>query len=612
MIRPARPSDRRPGRRVPAEPMTAIDPYRTLGLTPGASQAEIKRAYRHLAKLYHPDSAGERALARFLAIQAAYEALVDDPRPRPRTAGRGATTDRPPRPPPPSWQADAVPRPGHARGLPCPDPAGGRSGWPAPGPAPAARGPASGAAAGSTAGAGSRRIRRTGRRRGRGRRDRSRRAGRRDRPPAAGAEATAAAGRATVGRSRGARRPRSARRATTAPTRSRSTPAWEGATWYGAGSGTYWTLNPKEYADPRKHGPEYLARSRRGASRGPAGRRRTPEATPTTASPSESARPGSVARPGSAGDRRGRRRTRARPPGVHHLSRVRPGPSLDRAPTDPRCGLLVDRSGGCRLSTPVPRRRRPGEAAAGRHGPVDPGRGRGREPSIGVRPRRSDPRRRPPPGWPRLADARRPDRPRARRLDPARRGPRRERAMPCRPVARTAWSAPIRSGPGSGQSILLIIVLRGGLPGWARSATYGAAAFLVVGLLATPGPARDRWGADPERDRRRARRRPRSRPGSVAIGLALSGRVDLPPWRGVAYDEPVTRRTDHAERDLGSGPGVPPGAPGHGRRREPGDRGAGRPPSRRQHPGGERDVPPAGRRTVSSPRSAGPADASSS
>ena len=69
--------------------MTAIDPYRTLGLAPGASQAEIKRAYRQLAKLYHPDSAGERAIARFLAIQAAYEALVDEPgRPRPG-AGRG-------------------------------------------------------------------------------------------------------------------------------------------------------------------------------------------------------------------------------------------------------------------------------------------------------------------------------------------------------------------------------------------------------------------------------------------------------------------------------------------------------------------------------------------
>jgi len=40
-------------------------------------------------------------------------------------------------------------------------------------------------------------------------------------------------------------------------------PDWRGASWYGTTSGTYWTLNPKEYADPRKHGPEYQARARR-------------------------------------------------------------------------------------------------------------------------------------------------------------------------------------------------------------------------------------------------------------------------------------------------------------------------------------------------------------
>src|SRR5207244_10496286 len=43
-------------------------------------------------------------------------------------------------------------------------------------------------------------------------------------------------------------------------------PDWSGASWYGTTSGTYWTINPKEYADPRKHGPEYQARGRR---RGP-------------------------------------------------------------------------------------------------------------------------------------------------------------------------------------------------------------------------------------------------------------------------------------------------------------------------------------------------------
>ena len=54
-------------------------------------------------------------------------------------------------------------------------------------------------------------------------------------------------------------------------------PDWRGASWYGTTSGTYWTLNPKEYADPRKHGPEYQARARRATrSRSRARHRRTP------------------------------------------------------------------------------------------------------------------------------------------------------------------------------------------------------------------------------------------------------------------------------------------------------------------------------------------------
>jgi hypothetical protein len=40
-------------------------------------------------------------------------------------------------------------------------------------------------------------------------------------------------------------------------------PEWQGSSWYGTSSGTYWTINPREYADPRKHGPEYQARARR-------------------------------------------------------------------------------------------------------------------------------------------------------------------------------------------------------------------------------------------------------------------------------------------------------------------------------------------------------------
>jgi hypothetical protein len=64
-------------------------------------------------------------------------------------------------------------------------------------------------------------------------------------------------------------------------------PVWDGAAWVGADSGTYWTVNPREYADPRKHGPEYRARGKRPVRRTP--RERTQAQT--------------VARPQTAGTR---------------------------------------------------------------------------------------------------------------------------------------------------------------------------------------------------------------------------------------------------------------------------------------------------------------------
>src|SRR4051812_50074106 len=77
------------------------DPFRTLGLPAGASEAEVKRAYRRLAKVYHPDSAGETALPRFLAIQAAYEMLLPSKAVRRSAAGTpGPAAGARPRPTP--------------------------------------------------------------------------------------------------------------------------------------------------------------------------------------------------------------------------------------------------------------------------------------------------------------------------------------------------------------------------------------------------------------------------------------------------------------------------------------------------------------------------------
>ena len=226
-----------------------VDPWRTLGLAPGATADEVRRAYRRLAKANHPDAAGETALPRFLAIQAAYEQLVGAtvrrrPGSRPGT-GRSAPAE--------PWRADPdrARASGRADGRrPGARPAGGRRGAGAPadeGPpggtpdgeaAPGAgrarsRADASGAAAGGPAGEGPARSRRGG--------------GRRRAPNKAGPYST------------------SYDPADEEPFE----PGWSGGSWYGTSSGTYWTINPKEYADPRKHGPEYQRRARRSAGGGP-------------------------------------------------------------------------------------------------------------------------------------------------------------------------------------------------------------------------------------------------------------------------------------------------------------------------------------------------------
>src|SRR6202048_3673043 len=55
------------------------DYYKTLGVERGASQADIKSAYRKLARKYHPDvnPNNKDAEARFKQINEAYQVLSD-------------------------------------------------------------------------------------------------------------------------------------------------------------------------------------------------------------------------------------------------------------------------------------------------------------------------------------------------------------------------------------------------------------------------------------------------------------------------------------------------------------------------------------------------------
>jgi hypothetical protein len=62
----------RPEARKPLPP----SPYRTLGLVGGAPLLLVEAAYRAMAKLYHPDVAGQQATARMQRINAAYEQLT--------------------------------------------------------------------------------------------------------------------------------------------------------------------------------------------------------------------------------------------------------------------------------------------------------------------------------------------------------------------------------------------------------------------------------------------------------------------------------------------------------------------------------------------------------
>jgi hypothetical protein len=264
------------------------DPLRVLGLAPGASQAEIKRAYRRLAKAFHPDAAGEAAIPRFLAIQAAYDQLTGETG---GTSGRRsaagaagpAASARGGRPP--GWWADPE-RSRSTRARPSPD----------GGPAASRRGRRGGDA--GTAG--------TRPRRG-------------NQQP----------GRATPGST-------TYDEADVDPL----DPEWSGGSWYGTTSGTYWTINPKEYADPRKHGPEYQARARR-RSEPPPGEWATDE--PPGPPPAGAFQPSGPA--ASA--------PRTRPPAApapDFASAPPPPPAEATAPSDPLAALPLPGGSGRRVA----------------------------------------------------------------------------------------------------------------------------------------------------------------------------------------------------------------------------------------------------------------------
>ncbi len=57
------------------------DHYLALGVSSGASLADIKKAYRQQAALHHPDrSTAPDAAARFRLVQEAYDVLGDEAR----------------------------------------------------------------------------------------------------------------------------------------------------------------------------------------------------------------------------------------------------------------------------------------------------------------------------------------------------------------------------------------------------------------------------------------------------------------------------------------------------------------------------------------------------